>query len=192
MCSTTWSDGRLLRSSANLDLGRTRARAVSAAMTHPVHLATAATQEDRIPYVVNLDAVPARRADVVGAKASALARARAAGIPVLPGFVVTTALYEAVLDGPSSWATTPRRCTRSGGPCPSGSAGARRALVVDGRGRRVAVDGGPVPQCSTCAVGSASWTPSTRSADRRRARWRSSCSRSWCRHGAACSSAPIR
>ena len=103
MCSTTWSDGRLLRSSANLDLGRTRARAMSAAMTHPVHLATAATQEDRIPYVVNLDAALARRADVVGAKASALARARAAGIPVLPGFVVTTALTRAVLDGPSSW-----------------------------------------------------------------------------------------
>ena len=37
--------------------------------------------------MVDLDAELARRADVVGAKAAALARARAAGIPVLPGFV---------------------------------------------------------------------------------------------------------
>ena len=60
-------------------------------MIQPGPLSAAAIQVDHVPPVVDLDAEIARRADLVGAKAAALARARAAGIPVLPGFVVTTA-----------------------------------------------------------------------------------------------------
>ena len=43
-----------------------------------------------MPFVVDLDDAVARRADIVGAKAAALARARAAGLPALPGFALTT------------------------------------------------------------------------------------------------------
>jgi phosphoenolpyruvate synthase/pyruvate phosphate dikinase len=66
-------------------------------MIRPGLLSSAAAQVDVVPPVVDLDAEFARRADVVGAKAAALARARAAGIRVLPGFVVTTAATRAMV-----------------------------------------------------------------------------------------------
>ena len=66
-------------------------------MIHPGPLTAAAAQVDLVPPVVDLDAELAGRADVVGAKAAALARARAAGISVLPGFVVTTAATRALV-----------------------------------------------------------------------------------------------
>jgi phosphohistidine swiveling domain-containing protein len=43
------------------------------------------------PIVVGLDDASARQIDLVGGKAAALARAIAAGLDVLPGFVITTA-----------------------------------------------------------------------------------------------------
>ena len=143
MRSTSRGHGRLHQSSANLELESSRGPGL-AAMTHPVRLTTAAAQGDQIPDVVNLDAPLARRADLVGAKASALARARVAGIPVLPGFAVTTAFTRSRLEGLTSWHRDEAlhdewRCFVR-----LRSAGARRAFVVDRRGRRVAVDGGPL------------------------------------------------
>lgn len=52
------------------------------------------------PPVVFLDDPRAASAPLVGAKAAALARATAAGLPVLPGFVITTAATE-------GWGTAP-------------------------------------------------------------------------------------
>ena len=43
------------------------------------------------PAVVTLDDPAAGRPDLVGAKAANLARARSAGLPALPGVVLTTA-----------------------------------------------------------------------------------------------------
>ncbi len=54
----------------------------------PRATATASTQQ---PIVVDLDHELARQPAVSGAKAAALARAKAAGLSVLPGFAVTTA-----------------------------------------------------------------------------------------------------
>ena len=42
------------------------------------------------PVILPLDHHDARRAELTGAKAANLARARTAGLPALPGFVVTT------------------------------------------------------------------------------------------------------
>lgn len=46
---------------------------------------------DQRPAVLALDGVEASDPVLAGAKAAALARAAAAGLPVLPGFVVSTA-----------------------------------------------------------------------------------------------------
>ncbi|HEX6230637.1 MAG TPA: PEP/pyruvate-binding domain-containing protein, partial [Actinomycetota bacterium] len=43
-----------------------------------------------VPSVVGLDELRATDPDLVGSKAAALARAASAGLPVLPGFVLTT------------------------------------------------------------------------------------------------------
>jgi pyruvate,water dikinase len=51
------------------------------------------------PFVVDLGDVMATRPGVAGAKAAALARARAAGMPVLPGFVITTVGGRALAGG---------------------------------------------------------------------------------------------
>jgi phosphohistidine swiveling domain-containing protein len=52
-----------------------------------------------VPAVVDLKDEAGQDPDVAGAKAAALARARAAGMPVLPGFAVTTAHARAFADG---------------------------------------------------------------------------------------------
>ena len=49
--------------------------------------------------VVTLDSAVALDPDVVGAKASSLARALRAGLPVLPGWVVTTGAFEPPTQG---------------------------------------------------------------------------------------------
>ena len=59
-------------------------------------------QVERVPPVVDLDNELARRVDVTGAKAAALARARAARLPALPGFVLTTAGTTALATGRTS------------------------------------------------------------------------------------------
>jgi pyruvate,water dikinase len=51
---------------------------------------SAATDLNLAPFVVDLDDAAATQPGVAGAKAAALARAMAAGISVLPGFVITT------------------------------------------------------------------------------------------------------
>src|SRR5215211_4811347 len=56
----------------------------------------------RVPPVVDLDDELACDLDVAGAKAAALAQARAARLPALPGFVLTTAGAEAVAAGRTS------------------------------------------------------------------------------------------
>lgn len=69
--------------------------------------------------VVSLDDSAARDAALTGSKASALARAAAIGLPVLPGFVITTAASERAVRDPAvraSW----ERLTEDG----------RRSLVV--------------------------------------------------------------
>jgi phosphohistidine swiveling domain-containing protein len=53
----------------------------------------------RFPPVIDIDDELAREPCVVGAKAAALARARAQGLSVLPGFAVTTAGAEALAGG---------------------------------------------------------------------------------------------
>ncbi len=52
-----------------------------------------------LPPIVDLDDLLARDPAVTGAKAAALARARARGLSVLPGFTVTTAGTRALSDG---------------------------------------------------------------------------------------------
>ena len=47
---------------------------------------------ERRPVVLDLRDGEATSLDLVGAKAASLARSAAAGLPVLPGFVLTTAL----------------------------------------------------------------------------------------------------
>jgi len=54
---------------------------------------------ERRPIVVELRAREATSVDLVGAKAASLARSAAAGLPVLPGFVLTTALDSATISG---------------------------------------------------------------------------------------------
>jgi pyruvate,water dikinase len=56
--------------------------------------------ERRRPIVVDLGEDDAMSVELVGAKAASLARSTRAGLPVLPGFVLTTALDPAVLGGP--------------------------------------------------------------------------------------------
>jgi pyruvate,water dikinase len=86
--------------------------------------------------VVGLDEEAGRDPMVAGAKAAALARARAAGLPVLPGFTVTTAAAPALVGGTASVADVAaleaawRRLSGSG----------RHALVV--RSSSTAEDGG--------------------------------------------------
>jgi rifampicin phosphotransferase len=53
----------------------------------------------QFPPVIDIDDELAREPNVVGAKAAALARARARGLSVLPGFAVTTAGAEALAAG---------------------------------------------------------------------------------------------
>ena len=72
------------------------------------------------PPLVRLDDPRATAASLVGAKAAALARATAAGLPVLPGFVVTTSATEA-------WARPPAS------PLPAGLREAWRRISEDGR-----------------------------------------------------------
>ena len=67
-------------------------------MTDTGMRATTAVPEN-IPPVIDLDDEAARRPNVTGAKAAAPAPARAAGLPLLPGFTVTTAGVRAVTDG---------------------------------------------------------------------------------------------
>lgn len=55
-----------------------------------------------VPFVVDLDDQLARNADVVGAKAAALARARDAGLPARPGFVVSTGAARSIAVGAPS------------------------------------------------------------------------------------------
>jgi rifampicin phosphotransferase len=55
--------------------------------------------EQRRPMVVDLRAEEAISIDLVGAKAASLARSGRAGLPVLPGFVLTTALDPTVIEG---------------------------------------------------------------------------------------------
>jgi phosphohistidine swiveling domain-containing protein len=55
----------------------------------------------RWPMMVDLRAAEATSVELVGAKAASLARSTAAGLPVLPGFVLTTALHPAALSGGS-------------------------------------------------------------------------------------------
>ncbi len=52
-----------------------------------------------VPFVVDLDDQAATDADIVGAKAAALARARSAGMPALPGFAISTAGARAIAAG---------------------------------------------------------------------------------------------
>jgi rifampicin phosphotransferase len=73
---------------------------------------------DRRPIVVELRVREATSVDLVGAKAASLARSAAAGLPVLPGFVLTTALDPAALTGGSDGAVIEQ---------------AWRALTNDGR-----------------------------------------------------------
>ena len=54
--------------------------------------------ETRRPTVVGLDEPAAEAVALVGAKAAALARSSRAGLPVLPGFVLTTAFDATMLD----------------------------------------------------------------------------------------------
>ncbi|WP_079031875.1 PEP/pyruvate-binding domain-containing protein [Streptomyces specialis] len=77
--------------------------------------------------VVPLDGEPARDPTLAGGKAAGLARARAAGLPVLPGFVITPR----TADGPHDDA---------------GEAALRRAW------RELAADGGPLAVRSSSAV----------------------------------------
>ena len=72
------------------------------------------------PPLVRLDDPRATAASLAGAKAAALARATAAGLPVLPGFVVTTSATEA-------WARPPAS------PLPAGLREAWRRISEDGR-----------------------------------------------------------
>ena len=144
MRSTSRGHGRLHESSVKLGLESTRDRSVTAAMTHPMRLATAAAQGDQIPDVVNLDAPLARRADLVGAKASALARARVAGDPGPAGLRGHDGVHPVEARGAHVLASRRGAARRVAGIVRLGSTGARRALVVDRRGRRVAVDGGPL------------------------------------------------
>jgi pyruvate,water dikinase len=55
--------------------------------------------DEELPPVVDLDESDARDPAVAGAKAAALARARAHGLSVLPGFALTTSGARAVADG---------------------------------------------------------------------------------------------
>ena len=68
-----------------------------------VHMRTIASETSFIggerPVVVDLRDGEATSLDLVGAKAASLARSAAAGLPVLPGFVLTTALDSVTITG---------------------------------------------------------------------------------------------
>lgn len=65
---------------------------------------TEPTIGERQPSVVDLRDDQAVAVELVGAKAASLARSARAGLPVLPGFVLTTALDPSVFDGPDAGA----------------------------------------------------------------------------------------
>jgi phosphohistidine swiveling domain-containing protein len=52
--------------------------------------------------VLSLTDEPARRVEISGSKAASLAAARAAGIPIVPGFVITTAVHRRWLERPDA------------------------------------------------------------------------------------------
>ena len=91
--------------------------------------------------MLDLDDARAQEPEVAGAKASALSRARAAKLPALTGFVVTTEGVRALVardkSGAAMFAVHDkwRAALRERGTV------ARRSVVVAQRGRRVAVDG---------------------------------------------------
>lgn len=62
-------------------------------------VAAAGESASRRTLTAGLDEPGAAEVAISGAKAAALARATAAGLPVLPGFVITTTAAAAVLDG---------------------------------------------------------------------------------------------
>src|SRR5215211_1054922 len=82
-----------------LDLRCPSIRTVAVDMTDLGLCPTPLQPEDPSPVVVDLDDVLARDPAVTGAKAAALARARAHGLSALPGFILTTAGSHAVGDG---------------------------------------------------------------------------------------------
>jgi rifampicin phosphotransferase len=87
--------------SYRVDLRPTSIRTVAAAMTD-VGLRPTPLEPEHLPPVVDLDDVLARDPVVTGAKAAALARARAHGLSVLPGFALTTAAARALEAGAAS------------------------------------------------------------------------------------------
>lgn len=93
-------------------------------------------QLERIPPVVDLDDELARRVDVAGAKAAALARARASRLPALPGFVLTTAGAGALATG----RTSRLHATALHGAWAALSGSGERSLVV--RSSSTVEDGG--------------------------------------------------
>ena len=159
-----------------------------------VSLRATPLRPEQFPPVVDLDDELAREPNVAGAKAAALATRRAARPVRAPrvrrddrraprALAAGTAARDHAVALHAAWQAL----------SDAGRRAARRAVVVDGRGRWLAVDGRDVHvACSTSAGGRRSSPRSTRSSGPVvTPRSPCSCSRSSSRPGAACCSAPI-
>ena len=105
--------------------------------------------ENRRPTVVGLDEPAAEVVELAGAKAAALARSTHAGLPVLPGFVLTTAFDATTLDHDAAADTISARQAWHT-LTDDGRRRVGRSVVGDQGGHRVELDGGCVRVAARC------------------------------------------
>ncbi len=97
----------------------------------PIEPSTAATRPVTPAPVVDLGAVVATDPDVAGAKAAALAQARAVGLPVVPGVVITTEAVARLASEP----TVVELAWRAAGEAAGGPLVVRSSSTVEDQGQ---------------------------------------------------------